>query len=74
MGDGMAGVVAAFRHDGAPHAVGGAAERRVDGAGHACGHAPDQRQIGALEIAGAAMVGEGLRQRLDGRGRSWRRP
>ena len=59
----MAGVVAALRHDGAQHAVAGAAERRVDGARIACRRAPHQRLIGALELAGAAMVGKGVGQR-----------
>ena len=58
--DGMPGVLAAFRHDGAAHAVGGAAKRRVHRSGRPRRNVPDQRVVGALQVAGASMVGEGL--------------
>ena len=63
VGDRVAGVVAALRHHGAQHPVAGAAERRVDGARIARRRAPDQRLVGAFEVAGAAVIGEGVRQR-----------
>ena len=64
VGDGMAGIVAALRHDGAPHAVArrGRAARRWCRALRA-GAPQTSAMIGALQVAGAAMVGKGLRQR-----------
>lgn len=63
MGDGMARVGCRL----ANHRLSGAirsrsTQRRIDRPGDARRRAPDQRVIGAFEVAGAAVVGECLRQ------------
>lgn len=60
----MAGIDAVGRHDSAPRAVAGTAQRRINCAAHAPWCAPDQRIIGPFEIAIAAMIGEAFRQRV----------